>query len=95
MSLRSSLEESTSKETQDYADLLDIDTFSVHDIDDMMEQLGYVDEGIPLYYHFKKNPLSDMDFGLFSLGIDQDVCHLGSYVYKHKLFEVYIEHGST
>ncbi|CAI9289416.1 unnamed protein product [Lactuca saligna] len=42
------------KGKQTYIDLLDMDTFSVHDIDEMMEQLGYVDEGIPLYYHFKR-----------------------------------------
>nr|KAJ0206861.1 hypothetical protein LSAT_V11C500294990 [Lactuca sativa] len=32
------------KGKQTYVDLLDMDTFSVHDIDEMMEQLGYVDE---------------------------------------------------
>ena len=57
------------KGKQTYIDLLDMDTFSVHDIDEMMEQLGYVDEGIPLYYHFKR-PFSDLDFGLFALGSD-------------------------
>ncbi|CAI9267282.1 unnamed protein product [Lactuca saligna] len=34
------------KGKQTYIDLLDMDTFSVHDIDEMMEQLGYVDEVI-------------------------------------------------
>ncbi|CAI9300522.1 unnamed protein product [Lactuca saligna] len=71
-----------------------MDTFSVHDIDEMMEQLGYVDEGIPLYYQFKR-PLSDLDFGLFALGSDQDVRHLGTFISKHKLIENYIEHGKT
>ncbi|CAI9269875.1 unnamed protein product [Lactuca saligna] len=32
------------KGKQTYVDLLDMDTFSVHDTDEMMEQLGYVDE---------------------------------------------------
>ncbi|CAI9286511.1 unnamed protein product [Lactuca saligna] len=82
------------KGKQTYIDLLDMDTFSVHDIDEMMEQLGYVDEGIPLYYHFKR-PFSDLDFGLFALGSDQDVRHLGTFISKHKLIEVYIEHGKT
>nr|KAJ0213269.1 hypothetical protein LSAT_V11C400184090 [Lactuca sativa] len=82
------------KGKQTYVDLLDMDTFSVHDIDEMMEQLGYVDEGIPLYYHFKR-PFSDLDFGLFALGSDQDVRHLGTFISKHKLIEVYIEHGKT
>ncbi|CAI9275866.1 unnamed protein product [Lactuca saligna] len=82
------------KGKQTYIDLLDMDTFSVHDIDEMMEQLGYVDEGIPLYYHFKQ-PFSDLDFELFALGSDHDVRHLGTFISKHKLIEVYIEHGKT
>lgn len=50
-------------------DLIDNDLFSVHDIDDMMEELGYVEEGKVMYYHFKR-PLGDLDFGLFALGSD-------------------------
>nr|KAJ0223670.1 hypothetical protein LSAT_V11C200072000 [Lactuca sativa] len=38
---------------------------------------------------------SDLDFELFALGSDQDVRHLGTFISKHKLIEVYIEHGKT
>ncbi|CAI9278750.1 unnamed protein product [Lactuca saligna] len=62
-----------------YVDLLDIDEFCVHDIDEMMETLGYVEEGKLLYYHFKR-PFSDLDFGLFVLASDSDINHLGTYV---------------
>ncbi|CAI9279938.1 unnamed protein product [Lactuca saligna] len=77
-----------------FVDLLDIDTFSVHDIDEMMEDLGYASIGKPLYYHFQR-PLGDLDFGLFALASDEDVRYLGSFVAKHKLIEVYIEHDKT
>nr|KAJ0201073.1 hypothetical protein LSAT_V11C600321680 [Lactuca sativa] len=55
-----------------YIDLLDIDEFCVHDIDEMMETLGYVEE----------------DFGLFALASDSDINHLGTYVGKHKVLIV-------
>nr|KAJ0186252.1 hypothetical protein LSAT_V11C900478630 [Lactuca sativa] len=79
---------------QTFVDLLDIDTFSVHDIDEMMEDLGYASIGKPLYYHFER-PLGDLDFELFALASDEDVRFLGSFVAKHKLIEVYIEHDKT
>nr|KAJ0207738.1 hypothetical protein LSAT_V11C500287200 [Lactuca sativa] len=57
-----------------------------------MEILGCVEEGKLFYYHFKR-PFSDFDFGLFALASDSDINHLGTYVGKHKLIEVYVEHG--
>ncbi|CAI9259612.1 unnamed protein product [Lactuca saligna] len=64
------------KGKQNYVDLLDIDTFSIHDIDEMMEELGHIDsDETLLYYHFLR-PFGDLDFGLFALGSDQDVHHL-------------------
>ncbi|CAI9278149.1 unnamed protein product [Lactuca saligna] len=77
-----------------YIDILDIDEFCVQDIDEMMETLSYVEEGKLLYYHFKR-PFSNLDFGLFALASDSDINRLGSYVGKHKLIEVYVEHGQT
>ncbi|CAI9303017.1 unnamed protein product [Lactuca saligna] len=83
------------KGKQNYVDLLDIDTFSIHDIDEMMEELGHIDsDETLLYYHFLR-PFGDLDFGLFALGSDQDVHHLGTYVANHKVIDVYIEHGKT
>ena len=55
------------KGKQTYVDLLDMDTFSLHDIDVMMEQLGYCDEVLPLYYYFGRQ-FSDLDSRLFALG---------------------------
>nr|KAJ0200449.1 hypothetical protein LSAT_V11C600329540 [Lactuca sativa] len=53
---------------QNYVDLLDIDTFSIHDIDEMMEELGHIDsDQTLLYYHFLR-PFGDLDFGLFCFG---------------------------
>ncbi|CAI9277603.1 unnamed protein product [Lactuca saligna] len=60
----------------------------------MMEELGCVEEGKVMYYHFKR-PLGDLDFGLFALGSDQDVNHLRSYVASHKLIEVCTEFWCT
>ncbi|KAI3509052.1 hypothetical protein L1887_24076 [Cichorium endivia] len=77
-----------------FVDLVDIDEFCVHDIDDMMDTLGYVEEGKLLYFHFKR-PFSDLDFGLFALASDSDITHLRTYVGNHKLIEVYTEHGKT
>nr|KAJ0186169.1 hypothetical protein LSAT_V11C900500450 [Lactuca sativa] len=83
------------KGKQNYVDLLDIDTFSIHDIDEMMEELGHIDsDQTLLYYHFLR-PFGDLDFGLFALGSYQDVHHLGMYVANHKLIDVYIVHGKT
>ncbi|CAI9275495.1 unnamed protein product [Lactuca saligna] len=79
---------------QKFVDLIDSDLFSIHDIDDMMEELGCVEEGKVMYYHFKR-PLGDLDFGLFALGSDQDVNHLRSYVASHKLIDVYTEFWRT
>ncbi|CAI9300178.1 unnamed protein product [Lactuca saligna] len=66
------------KGQHNFVDLIDSDLFSVCNIDDMMEELGYVEEGKLMYYHFKQ-PSGDLDFGLFALGSDQDVNHLRSY----------------
>nr|KAJ0207297.1 hypothetical protein LSAT_V11C500268620 [Lactuca sativa] len=79
-----------------YVELIDIETFYVHDIDDMMVKLGYIDENlhVEMYYHFRR-PLCDLDFGLFALASDDDVRHLAKYVGQHKLIEVYTEHGQT
>ncbi|CAI9294792.1 unnamed protein product [Lactuca saligna] len=71
---------------QTFVDLLDIDPFFVHDIDEMMEDLGYASLGKPLYYHFQR-PFGDFDFGLFDLASDEDVLYLGIFVAKHKLID--------
>ena len=75
-------------------DLIDNDLFYVYDIDDMIEDLDCGEEGKIMYYHFKR-PLGDLDFGLFTLGSDQDVNHLRSYGASHNLIEVYTKFWRT
>ncbi|CAI9287725.1 unnamed protein product [Lactuca saligna] len=67
-----------------YIDSIDSDLFSVHDMDAIMELLDCVEPGKSIYYHFKQ-PTWDLDFGLYALGCDEDINHLSSYVYEHKV----------
>nr|KAJ0185016.1 hypothetical protein LSAT_V11C900465290 [Lactuca sativa] len=64
-----------------YVELVDIETFCVHDIDGMIVKLRYINEElhVEMYYHFRR-PLCDLDFGLFALASNDDVRHLAKYV---------------
>ncbi|CAI9292054.1 unnamed protein product [Lactuca saligna] len=66
-----------------YIDLVDIDEFSVHELDTMMLELGY---SVPpvIYYHFRI-PHEDLDFGLRALGNDNDVLNLPQYISDNKV----------
>ncbi|CAI9259243.1 unnamed protein product [Lactuca saligna] len=57
-----------------YVDMVDIEEFSIHEMDAIMKGLGY---SIPpvIYYHFRV-PKGDMHFGLRALGNDEDVLNL-------------------
>ncbi|KAK1421900.1 hypothetical protein QVD17_24621 [Tagetes erecta] len=80
-----------------YVDLIDIDKFSVHVMEDVMYELGYgqeMDNEIPIYYHYLV-PNEGLDFGLRALGNDADVIRFSKYVGECKLFNVYTEHGKT
>ncbi|CAI9276942.1 unnamed protein product [Lactuca saligna] len=79
-----------------YVELLDIESFWVHDIDDMMVKLGHINECLPIemYYHSQRPPC-DVNFSLFTLASDDDVRNLAKYVGQHKLIEVSTEHGKT
>nr|KAJ0202464.1 hypothetical protein LSAT_V11C600303020 [Lactuca sativa] len=76
-----------------YVDDVDTDLFSVHELDDMVRELGYKTEQT-LYYQFCI-PEYPLDYGLMCLGNDQDVLKMVSYVPKHRLIMVYIENGQT
>nr|KAJ0196564.1 hypothetical protein LSAT_V11C700369360 [Lactuca sativa] len=54
-----------------YVDMVDIDTFSVHELDGIMKGFSY---GVPpmIYYHFLV-PGGDFHFGLKPLGNDDDL----------------------
>jgi hypothetical protein len=79
--------------SETYVDIIDIDKFSVHEIDDVLEILGYSKEQVR-YYHYLI-PNTDLDFGLRALGSDSDVRHFGTYVSDYKLMNVYVEHQTT
>ncbi|XP_052624988.1 uncharacterized protein LOC128132450 [Lactuca sativa] len=57
-----------------YFDVVDIDEFSVHELDLIMRELGYDGTEI-MYYHFRL-PNEGFDFGLRALGNDDDVRNL-------------------
>nr|KAJ0193317.1 hypothetical protein LSAT_V11C800438100 [Lactuca sativa] len=83
-----------------YVDYVDIDEFSVHELDAIMLDLGYpdprnsdfADESLLIYYHFRI-PNGDFQFGLRALGNYQDVINLSKYISHNKLIEVYIDQG--
>ncbi|CAI9288715.1 unnamed protein product [Lactuca saligna] len=77
----------------DYVDYVDMDVFSVHELDDMMKEIGYIN-GEPIYYHFLI-PDIEIDYGLLPLGNDSDVLLLSKHVANHKEIMVYPEHGTT
>lgn len=77
----------------DYVDYVDMDVFSVHELDDMMKEIGYIN-GEPIYYHFLI-PEIEIDYGLLPLGNDSDVLLLSKHVANHKEIMVYTEHGTT
>ncbi|CAI9279862.1 unnamed protein product [Lactuca saligna] len=79
--------------TVTYVDIVDIEEFSIHEMDAIMKGLGF---SVPpvIYYHFRV-PKGDMHFGLRALGNDDDVLNLSHYVKEHKLIRVYTEHEET
>nr|KAJ0218607.1 hypothetical protein LSAT_V11C300154240 [Lactuca sativa] len=76
-----------------FFDFVDTDLFSVHDLNDMIREIGYSKDDI-VYYHYRI-PNLDLDFGLKALGNDQDVIPMAQYVPQNSVINVYIEHGST
>ncbi|GJZ69676.1 hypothetical protein Tco_0633226 [Tanacetum coccineum] len=72
--------------TCNYFDQVDVDLFSIVDLKDMLEILGYKNRnGIQYQY---KIPYSNLDFGLKELRNDQDVLNLISQTTNHKLIEI-------
>nr|KAJ0226847.1 hypothetical protein LSAT_V11C100030570 [Lactuca sativa] len=76
-----------------YADDVDTDLFLVHELDDMVQELGYKTEET-LYYYFRI-PEYPLEYGLMPLGKDQYVLKMVSYIPKHRLIRVYIENDQT
>ncbi|CAI9287748.1 unnamed protein product [Lactuca saligna] len=79
--------------TVNYVDMVDLDDFSVHELDAIMKGFRYRVPPV-IYYHFLV-PGGDFHFGLRPLGNDQDVANFSQYVSEHKVMKVYTEHGET
>ncbi|CAI9267001.1 unnamed protein product [Lactuca saligna] len=77
----------------DYVDYVDMDVFSVHELDDMLKEIGYINSEL-IYYHFLI-PEIEIDYGLLPLGNDSDILLLSNHVANHKEIMVYTEHGTT
>ncbi|KAM0070211.1 hypothetical protein Hdeb2414_s0001g00010611 [Helianthus debilis subsp. tardiflorus] len=74
-----------------FVDMIDVDMFSVHEISDMLDELGYsVTDHI---YYFFQNPEKDLDNGIEDLSSDQDVLNLSKHVEFHKIINVFTFHG--
>jgi hypothetical protein len=76
-----------------FIDLVDIEKFSAHLLDDVLLRLGY-DPKVVRYYHYLV-PGLDLDFGLRALGSDADVIGFSNYVGVHKVMDVYVELETT
>ncbi|XP_022008109.1 uncharacterized protein LOC110907434 [Helianthus annuus] len=76
----------------DHVDLIDIDKFSVHEVDLMLDILGYNGRVEPMCYMFL-HPKKNLDQGLEHLSCDKDCLNLGTHVEEHKIINVYISHG--
>nr|KAJ0220862.1 hypothetical protein LSAT_V11C200092010 [Lactuca sativa] len=55
----------------DYVDYVDMDMFSIHELNGMLKEISY-NNGEPIYYHFLI-PEIEIDYGLLPLGNDSDV----------------------
>nr|GEX29977.1 transposase, MuDR [Tanacetum cinerariifolium] len=63
--------------TFNYVELVDVDLFSVIELQEMLKTLGYKNKKNKMYYHFKI-PNNNLDHGLQALGNDADVMNLVS-----------------
>nr|GEX16479.1 GAF domain-containing protein [Tanacetum cinerariifolium] len=76
-----------------HVDVVDIDEFYLHDLNEMVAQLGYGVADL-MHYHFLRPRLS-LGYGPHPLTGDVDVLELEKYVKDNKIIFVYVEYGST
>ncbi|GJY77124.1 retrovirus-related pol polyprotein from transposon TNT 1-94 [Tanacetum coccineum] len=57
---------------EDIFNMVDIKVFYVHELDQMVLQLGYTGESKPLFYNYLRH-MNSLDGGLYALGCDEDV----------------------
>ncbi|CAI9292028.1 unnamed protein product [Lactuca saligna] len=75
-----------------FFDFVDTGLFSVHDLNDMIHEIGYSKDDT-MYYHYRI-PNLDLDFVLKALGNDQDVISMAQYIPQNRVINVYVEPGS-
>nr|KAJ0222777.1 hypothetical protein LSAT_V11C200063570 [Lactuca sativa] len=75
-----------------FFDFVDTDLFSVHDLNDMIHEIGYSTDDT-MYYHYRI-PNLDLDFRLKGLVNDQDVISMAQYVAQNRVINLYVDHGS-
>ncbi|GJS84267.1 hypothetical protein Tco_0750808 [Tanacetum coccineum] len=77
-----------------YFDCIDIDEFSIHELNDMVKKLGFSSKTI-MNYNFLKLDMN-FDNGLYALGNDDDVRRMVEYIrLGYKRIDAYIEHDKT
>ncbi|CAI9281906.1 unnamed protein product [Lactuca saligna] len=76
-----------------HIELVDMDEFFVHELEEVMLKLGY-DVPPVIYYHYQLLN-GYLEFGLRTLGNDIDVLSLAQYFEHHKIIKVYTEHNET
>ncbi|GKB68680.1 hypothetical protein Tco_0930092, partial [Tanacetum coccineum] len=77
-----------------FFDCIDIDEFSVHEVNEMVKKISFSGRNI-MYYSFLK-PGMNLDIGLYALGNDDDARIMSEYIrLGYKMIEVYIEHDKT
>nr|GEZ23714.1 transposase, mutator type [Tanacetum cinerariifolium] len=73
--------------------VVDIDEFCLHNLKDMIVELGYGVEDL-MYCHFLI-PSLGLDYGLHSLNVDADVLEMAKYVKDDNIILVYAKHESS
>ena len=73
----------------DDVDLCDCERMSIHELNQMVEELGHIQE-IKMYYYLE--PTKDLNSGLRELCTDADVNKFCTLAYEYKVMEVYCNH---
>nr|GEV37713.1 nucleotide-binding alpha-beta plait domain-containing protein [Tanacetum cinerariifolium] len=77
-----------------FFDCINIDEFSVHELNDMVKKIGFSCKTM-MYYSFLK-PDMNLDNGLYALGNDEDVRRMVEYIILgYEIIEVFIKHDKT
>ncbi|KAL8259170.1 hypothetical protein R6Q59_027123 [Mikania micrantha] len=75
-----------------FVDMIDFDEFSLHEVNSMIQEIGYPKDEEFCYYFRDSN--RDLDFGLKALRNDMDVIELLKYVPNNKIIELFTSTSS-